>query len=172
MSAGSIILGTNSLKFTNTSSLWRVMSQAILEGLYNGATSWITATQIPTSYLQRGTALTPVSFNSGRALLLDCTTVDTCGIQFRSKDATTTNLTDSSIVSTGGSTSNYGGTLTLTASSINCKGSLFGWDSTAVAYMDICLLYTSPSPRDRQYCVYRWEHSYLWWNSHTDSKQY
>ena len=87
--------------------------------------------------MQRGTALTPVSFNSGRALLLDCTTTDTCGIQFRSKDATTTNLTDSSIVSTGGGTSNYGGALTLTASSINCKGTLYGWDSTNVVYMDV-----------------------------------
>ena len=85
----------------------------------------------------RGTALTPVSFNSGRALMLDRTTIDTCGIQFRSKDSTITNLTDSSIVSTGGSTSNDGGTLTLTANSINCKGTLYGWYSTAVAYMDI-----------------------------------
>ena len=35
--------------------------------------------------------------------------MDTCGLQFRSKDATTTNLTDSSIVSTGGGTASYGG---------------------------------------------------------------
>ena len=47
MSGATFDLGTNSLKFTNTSSLGRVMSQAILEALYNGATSWITATQIP-----------------------------------------------------------------------------------------------------------------------------
>ena len=40
-------------------------------------------------------------------------------------------------MSTGGGATNYGGTLTLTASSINCKGTLFGWDSTAVAYMDV-----------------------------------
>ena len=137
MSGAILDLGTNSFKFTNTSSVVRTMSQYILEALYNGATSWITAAQIPTSYLQRGTALTPVSFNSGRELLLDCTATDTCGIQFRSKDATTTNLTDSSIVSTGGGTSNYGGAPTLTASSINCKGTLYGWDSTAVAYMDV-----------------------------------
>ena len=68
---------------------------------------------------------------------MDCTTLDTCGIQFRSKYATTTNLTDSSIVSKGGGAANYGGTLTLTASSINCMGTLFGWDSTAVSYMDV-----------------------------------
>ena len=99
MSAATLDLGTNSLKFTNTSSVVRTMSQAILEALYNGATSWITLSQISSYYLQRGTLLTPVSFNSGRALLLDCTTTNTCGIQFKSNDATTTNLTDSSIVS-------------------------------------------------------------------------
>ena len=77
--------------------------------------------------------MTPVTFNTGRTPLLDCTTIDTCDIQFRSEDATTTNLTDSSIVSTGGGAANYGGTLTLTARSINCKGALYGWDSIAIA---------------------------------------
>ena len=84
------------------------MSQAILEALCNGATSWITAVQIPTSYLQRETFLTPVTFNTGRALLLDCTAINTCAIKFKSKDSTTTNLTNSSIMFTGGATFNYG----------------------------------------------------------------
>ena len=125
MYGGYFDLGTNNLKFTNPSSVGRILTPNILEALYNGYNTWITTGGIPTSYLQRGTSLTPVTFNTGRAVLLDRTTIDFCGIQFRSKDATTTNLTDSSIVSTGGGAANYGGTLTLTASSINCKGSLY-----------------------------------------------
>ena len=40
-------------------------------------------------------------------------------------------------MSTGGATSNYGGTLTLRANSTNCKGTLYGRDSTVTAYVDI-----------------------------------
>ena len=44
--------------------------------------------------------------------MLDCTTIDTCGIRFRSKDS-------------------------YTDSSINCKGTLYGWDGSTTTYMDI-----------------------------------
>ena len=37
MSGAILDLGTNSLKFTNTSSVVRTMSQAILEALYTGS---------------------------------------------------------------------------------------------------------------------------------------
>ena len=65
---------------TNPSSVSRNLTPTILEALYSNYNTWITTAGIPTSYLQRGTSLTPVTFNSGRALILDCTTIDTCGL--------------------------------------------------------------------------------------------
>ena len=44
MSAASIDLGTNSLKFTNPSSVGRITTPAILEALDNGYKTWISVT--------------------------------------------------------------------------------------------------------------------------------
>jgi hypothetical protein len=61
MYGGYLDLGTNNLKFTNPSSVSRNLTPTILEALYNGYNTWITTAGIPTSYLQRGTSLTPVT---------------------------------------------------------------------------------------------------------------
>ena len=57
MSGAILDLGTNSLKFTNTSSVVRTMSQTILEALYNGATSWVTINCMGTLYGWDSTAV-------------------------------------------------------------------------------------------------------------------
>ena len=82
----------------------------------------------PTSYLQSGTNLTPVTFNTGRALLPYCTNVNLILVQYSSGPKMLpqpTSHTAALCLAIGGGAANYGGSLTLTASSINCKGILY-----------------------------------------------
>ena len=56
MSGAILDLGTNSLKFTNTSSVGRALTPTILEALYTGSSTWITTAALST-YVT-GTSLT------------------------------------------------------------------------------------------------------------------
>ena len=54
---GDISLGTHSLKFTNASAVPRTINQAMLETLYTGSSTWITASAL-SPYVTRSSLTT------------------------------------------------------------------------------------------------------------------
>ena len=55
---GDVAMGVNSLRFTNAGATARVINQAMLESLYTGSSTWITATALTPYALKAGATFT------------------------------------------------------------------------------------------------------------------